>query len=158
MENYTVVHKPTMMIVGIACRTSNAPDAGPQDIPRLWGQFYSEVIINQIPNKVSNEVVALYCDYEGDYTQPYSLVIGCPVHSVDVIPKGMVTKIIPSGSYALFRAVGEYPASLIETWGTIWQTKLMRTYTGDFEFYGDQFTSGSPKEVEVLIAIKKEMP
>lgn len=157
MESYTVVQKPSMMIVGIACRTSNAPEAGPQDIPRLWNQFYGEDIINQIPNKVSNEVVALYCDYEGDYTQPYSLVIGCPVSSVLGVPEGMVAKMIPSGSYAVFCAVGEYPASLIETWGNIWQTGLKRTYTGDYEFYGDKFVSGSPQEVEVFIAIEKEV-
>ncbi len=158
MKNYSVTQKPSLTVVGIECRTSNAPEEGPQDIPRLWGQFYSEDIINKIPNKVSNEVIALYCDYEGDYTQPYSLVIGCPVTSLDNIPEGMVAKIIPAGSYAVFRAIGEYPTSLIETWGSIWQTELKRTYTGDYEFYGEKFSSGSPKEVEVFIAIEKEAP
>ena len=155
MKNYTVVEKPSIMVVGIKCRTSNAPEDGPQDIPRLWGQFYSESVINQIPNKISHEVIALYCDYEGDYTQPYSLVIGCPVSSLDNIPKGMACKIIPAGSYAVFRAVGEHPASLIETWGNIWQTDLKRTYTGDYEFYGAKFTSGSPKEVRCLLLLNR---
>lgn len=156
MKDYTVIQKPSINVIGIECRTSNAPEDGPQDIPRLWGQFYSEDIINKIPNKASNEVIALYCDYEGDYTQPYSLVIGCSVTSLDSIPEGMVAKIIPAGSYAVFRAIGEYPASLIETWGNIWQTKLNRTYTGDYEFYGVKFNSGSPQEVDVYIAIEKE--
>lgn len=156
MKNYTVVQKPSKNIIGIECRTSNAPEDGPQDIPRLWGQFYNEDIVSKIPNKASNEVIALYCDYEGDYTQPYSLVIGCLVNSLDDIPEGMVTKTIPAGSYAVFRAIGDYPASLIETWGNIWQTELKRTYTGDYEFYGEKFASGSPDEVEVYIAIEKE--
>lgn len=154
MRSYEVVQKPAILVIGIDCRTSNAPEAGPQDIPKLWGRFYGEDIISRIPNKTSNEVIALYCDYEGDYTQPYSVVIGCPVSSVDTIPKGMVAKIIPASSYAVFRAVGEYPASLIETWEHIWnQSDLDRTYTGDFELYGDKFVSGSPKELEVLIAV-----
>lgn len=158
MKSYEVVQKPAMVIVGIECRTSNAPEAGPHDIPQLWGRFYNEDIIGQILNKISNEVVALYCDYEGDYTQPYSLVIGCPVSSSDMIPDGMVAKTIPTGSYAVFRAVGEYPASLIEAWGNIWQQEdLKRTYTGDYELYGDKFTSGAPKEVEVFIAIENEV-
>lgn len=156
MKDYAVIQKPSINVIGIECRTSNAPEDGPQDIPRLWGQFYSEDIINKIPNKASNEVIALYCDYEGDYIQPYSLVIGCSVTSLDSIPEGMVAKIVPAGSYAVFRAIGEYPASLIETWGNIWQTKLNRTYTGDYEFYGEKFSSGSPQEVEVYIAIEKE--
>jgi len=156
MKDYTVIQKPSINVIGIECRTSNAPEDGPQDIPRLWGQFYSEDIINKIPNKASNEVIALYCDYEGDYTRPYSLVLGCSVTSLDSIPEGMVVKIIPAGSYAVFRATGEYPASLIEAWGNIWQTKLNRTYTGDYEFYGEKFSSGSPQEVEVYIAIENE--
>lgn len=159
MKSYEVVQKSAMVIVGIECRTSNAPEAGPYDIPQLWGRFYSEGVISQIPNKISNEVIALYCDYEGDYTQPYSLVIGCPVSSSDITPDGMVVKTIPAGSYAVFRAVGEYPASLIEAWGNIWQqADLKRTYTSDYEFYGDKFTSGAPKEVEVFIAIENEVP
>lgn len=158
MKDYTVIQKPSINIIGIECRTSNAPEDGPQDIPRLWGQFYSEDTINKIPNKASYEVIALYCDYEGDYTQLYSLVIGCSVTSLDSIPEGMVAKIIPAGSYGVFRAIGEYPTSLIETWGNIWQTKLKRTYTGDYELYGEKFSSASPQEVAVYIAIEKETP
>lgn len=88
MQDRKVIQKPTKMIIGIECRTSNAPDAGPHDIPRHWEKFYTNNILNKIPNKTSNEVIALYCDYEGDYTQPYSLVIGCEVSTVDEIPEG----------------------------------------------------------------------
>lgn len=154
MRNQKIVQKPAIQVIGIACRTSNAPAAGPQDIPKLWGRFYGEDIINRIPNKVSHEVIALYCDYEGNYTQPYSVVIGCPVNSIAIIPEGMVAKTIPASSYALFRAVGEYPASLIETWENIWQqSDLARTYIGDYELYGNKFVSGSAKEVEVYVGV-----
>lgn len=80
-------------------------------------------------------------------------VIGCRVSSSAVIPEGMVTKILPATSYAVFNAIGEHPKSLIKTWQEIWQTGLKRTYTGDFEVYGGKFNSKSPQEVEVLIAI-----
>ena len=152
MENYTLTEKQAITIVGIKCRTSNDPEAGPLDIPKLWGQFFSENIIAQIPHKSSNEVIALYCDYEGDYTKPYTVVIGCPVASVDSLPAHLVAKTIPAGTYALFQAVGEHPKTLIETWNRIWQTPLKRSYTGDFEVYGDKF-SKSPQEVEVFIAL-----
>lgn len=154
MGNHMIVQKPAILVIGIDCRTSNAPDAGPKDIPKLWERFYGEDIISQIPNKISNEVIALYCDYEGDYTEPYSLVIGCPVSSIDTIPEGMVAKTIPASSYAVFHAVGEHPQALIETWGKIWKDPdLERTYSGDFELYGNKFISSSPKELEVYIAI-----
>jgi predicted transcriptional regulator YdeE/GNAT superfamily N-acetyltransferase len=157
MGTHEVVQKPAILVIGIDCRTSNAPEAGPQDIPKLWGRFYGEDIKSRIPNKTSNEVIALYCDYEGDYTQPYSVVIGCPVSSIDAIPEGMVAKTIPASSYAIFRATGEHPKALIETWGNIWkQPNLERTYTSDFELYGNKFMSGSPKEVEVYIGVNSK--
>jgi len=156
MGNYSIIQRPAIMVVGITCRTSNAPEAGPVDIPRLWERFYKEVISNQIPNKLSNEVIALYCDYEGDHTKPYSMIIGCPVSSLESIPEGLVGKVIPTGSYAKFSAKGEHPNSLIETWGQIWQQELKRTYTGDYELYGEKFFSGSPTEVEVFIAVASE--
>ncbi len=153
MDDYTVMQKPMLTIVGIECRTSNALDAGPVDIPKHWEKFFRDGIAEKIPNKTSDEVFALYCNYAGDHTQPYSLVIGCSVDNASKIPEGMVAKTIPSGSYACFRAVGEHPQSLIETWGKIWNTKLSRSYSGDYELYGEKFTSHSPQEVEVLIAI-----
>lgn len=154
MESYKVIQKPSMKMIGIECRTSNDPDAGAQDIPMLWQKFFAEQIQSKIPNKVSEEVIALYCDYEGDYTKPYSCVIGCWVSSLDEIPAGMVGKTVPASTFAVYSAVGDYPKSLIETWGHIWGSKLERTYAGDYEVYGSKFASPE-KEVEVLIAIEE---
>lgn len=151
--DYSIAEKPQTLIVGIACRTSNAPEAAPVDIPELWARFYGEDILSRIENKASDEVFALYCDYEGDFTKPYSLVIGCPVKSIGKLADGLVAKTIPGGSYALFKAVGEHPKALIDTWGAIWQTGLKRSYTGDFEVYGRGF-SNTPPEVNVWIAIE----
>ena len=155
MTNYSIVKKPEIMLVGIECRTSNDPGSAMNDIPALWERFYSQNIISQIPNRASEEVIALYCDYYGDHTQPYSVVIGCPVRELGGVPEGLVAKQIPDGTYAAYRAIGEHPKTLIETWGEIWQTDLPRTYTGDYEVYGKKFTSGTPQEVEVFIAIEE---
>jgi len=153
MEDYKIITKPAVILVGITCRTSNDPEAGPKDIAKLWEQFFAENIVDQIPNKASSEILALYCDYEGDYTKPYSVIIGCPVTSLENAPQNLVSKTVPSSSYALFSAIGEHPQALIETWGEIWGADLNRSYSGDFEVYGDKF-SKQPQEVEVLIALK----
>lgn len=152
--SYTLIQRPPMIVVGITCCTSNAADAAPRDIPALWARFQSEEIASRIPNKASNDVIGLYCDYEGDYTKPYSLVIGCPVKAWGSPPEEMVAKIVPSGHYALFSAIGEHPKALIDTWNTIWKTELKRTYTGDFERYGERFRPGPTQEVEVAIALE----
>ncbi|GAB4225993.1 MAG: hypothetical protein Tsb0021_01500 [Chlamydiales bacterium] len=156
MLNYAIKQKPKICLVGIECRTSNDSGAAMNDIPMLWELFYNENIIDQIPNKVSEEIISLYCDYEGDHTQPYSVVIGCPVKSMDGVPEGLVVKEIPEGTYAAYRALGEHPQTLIKTWEEIWKTDLPRTYTGDYEVYGEKFNSGSPQEVEVYIAIENQ--
>lgn len=153
-KSTAVTHRPSMIIVGISCRTMNDPKAAPVDIPKLWQRFYSENIPLQIPNRASDEVIALYCDYEKDHTKPYTVVIGCPVKSVESMPDGMVVKIIPEGTYTKFSAVGEQPKALIETWGEIWKTPLLRTYTGDYEVYGESFAKEKKKEVQVYIAVE----
>lgn len=149
---YKLIKQPSMMMIGIACRTSNAPDKGPIDIPQHWGKFHMENTVEKIPNKTSQEIIGLYCEYDGDHTQPYTLIIGCPVNSFESIPEGMVSKVIPGSTYAVFSAKGTFPQSLIDTWGQIWQAKeLKRTYTGDFEVYGQKFASS--QEVDVFIAV-----
>lgn len=153
MKIFTTTEKPAMMVMGIACRTSNTPEGAPNDIPKLWGRLYGEDVISRIPNKASSDVIALYCDYEGDYTKPYTCVIGCPVTSVDNVPEGMVAKVLPASSYVLFQAVGEHPQAVMQAWANVWQTNLDRTYTGDFEVYGQKFAA-TPQEVEVYVAVK----
>ena len=153
MKNFTKIHQPSRKVIGIECRTSNNVHAGPQDIPQLWEKFYANHIQKKIPNKVSEEIIALYCDYEGDYTKPYSCVIGCLVNSLDQIPLEMVGKKIPESTFALFHVKGNFPTSLIDTWQTIWHSNLKRTYTGDYELYGDKFLK-TPKEMDVLVAIE----
>jgi len=157
MQPYSVLQKPDLAIVGIECRTSNAPDAASYDIPKHWNKFFSEETFNKIPNKASNEVIALYCDYEGDYTKPYSLVIGCAVTSSEAVPEGMVLKVIPAGPYAILPVNGKFPQSITETWNKVWQTmEPQRAYTGDYEVYKDLMVSGLPNEIDVVIALKEE--
>lgn len=151
--NCDFTDKNEIKIIGIACRTSNGPNQAQIDIPKLWERFYKENVIESIPNKASLDIIALYCDYEGDHTKPYSLVIGCRVSSVDDIPHGMVVKAIKAGPYAVFKTQGEFPQSVVKMWNHIWESNLNRAFTGDYEIYGKNFT-GPEAEVEVVIAIK----
>ena len=155
MNEYKIINKELMQISGIELRTSNNPDSGPKEIPIHWENFYSDKIFEKIPNKISNEVIALYCDYEGDYTKPYSLIIGCSVSSTESIPSGLVLKNLPKTSYAVFTAIGEHPKALIETWENIWNSNLKRTYSGDFELYEENFMLKDIQKVEVYIAIEE---
>lgn len=125
--------KPQMHVMGISCRTTNRE--AHQNIPQLWGRIQNEPILENIPNKVSNEIIALYCEYESDHTQAYTLIVGCEVSHIDQIPQGMVAKTVPAAIYSVFPVQGESPKEIFETWQTVWKSDLKRAYTYDMEVY-----------------------
>ncbi|MEO8211302.1 MAG: GyrI-like domain-containing protein [bacterium] len=148
-------HKLTSLdeikVIGIQARTIN--NTAHIDIAQLWQKFYSENIKDKIPNKINDDILSLYTEYESDYTKPYTVIIGCKVKDFSKIPEGMVSKIIPASKYAVFTAIGKMPDKIVETWQNIWKSNLERTYTGDFEIYSEKYNLPEP-EVDICIAIK----
>ncbi|MEL7270847.1 MAG: GyrI-like domain-containing protein [Bacteroidota bacterium] len=145
--------KEALNIVGIATRTLNKPGKADKDIPQLWNKFMAENTLQRIPNKVDNTVYALYTNYEGDHTQPYTVVIGCNVASLDNIPEDMTVILIPESKYTQFMAKGDLTKdAVINTWMTIWSTDLNRTYTTDIEIYGEKAIDLTDGEAEILVA------
>ena len=149
----TSTKKGELTIVGISVRTSNAPGKGERDIPQLWKKFVAENVTNRIPHKMDNTVYALYTDYEGDHTQPYTLVIGCNVFSLDNIPEDMTVKVVPASKYTQFTAKGDLTKdAVINTWVEIWNTNLERNYTTDIEIYGEKAIDPTNGEAQILVA------
>ena len=128
---------PSLTVVGIATRASNAT---PEEIGALWQSFYANGIPERIPARLSGVVYSVYFDYEGDYTAPFSTLIGCAVPADATLPNGLVQKTIPAGKYAVIDASGEQPASLVAAWGAIWKTPLDRRYDADFERHDEDGT------------------
>ncbi|MEM9648503.1 MAG: GyrI-like domain-containing protein [Bacteroidota bacterium] len=151
----THTKKGDMTIVGLSARTSNNPGEADRDIPKLWERFMAENTINRIPHKVDQTIYAIYTDYEGDHTQPYTIVIGCNVDSLDNIPEDLTVKLIPEAEYTRFIAKGDLTKdAVINTWMDIWKTDLNRTYTTDIEVYGDKAVDPTNGEAEILIATR----
>ncbi len=145
----------TFTIIGIAVKTTNENGQSAKDIGALWNKFMSEGILSQIPNKIDNTIYSIYTDYEGDYTQPYTTILGCRVKSTDVIPNGMVAKTIQGGNYAKFVTKGDLTKGAIyEEWSKIWNADLDRLYTADFEVYGEKAQNPTDAEVEIFVAVK----
>ncbi len=70
-----LIHKRGFTMAGISTRTSNDLETNQETarIPVLWGRVFKENIFEQIPSKVSpGGLVAVYTDYEGDHTTPYT--------------------------------------------------------------------------------------
>jgi len=148
-----IITRESLQIIGIKIKTSN--QNAMQDIPQLWNRFYAEDI-KKIQNKLGEDVFAIYTEYEGNYTKPYSYILGCTVSSLDPIPDGMTGMTIPSAKYEIFIAKGKMPDKVVETWQHIWQSEIdaKRVYKTDFEVYGEKYGNPENSEVEIYIGIK----
>ena len=145
-------------IIGISTGTTNENGKSTKDLGKLWGRFYSENIISQIPNKESDEIYSIYTDYETDFKGKYTSIIGLKVNSLNCIPNGLIGREFKGGGYIKFVAKGEMPNAVMEVWKEIWikDKELNRKYSADFEVYGAKSQCGKNSEVEIYIAIEKE--
>ncbi|HEX2578803.1 MAG TPA: GyrI-like domain-containing protein [Rhabdochlamydiaceae bacterium] len=150
--DYAIEKLEKKFFIGLELRTNN--DECSQAMPAHKERFFKENIPAKIPNKVNGNILALYTDYEGDYTKPYSWILGCEVSSLEDVPAGLVGKIIPAAKYAVFTTQGEFPQGLIAAWQAVWKSHLSRSYTSDFELYRSDFNPQNNPEVKLYIAIQ----
>lgn len=143
-------------VIGISVRTTNENGQSAKDIEALWEKFWGEEIQKQIPNKVNDDIYAVYTDYETDFNGPYTLIIGLPVSSLENIPKDFVGITIEKDIYEKFVSKGNMPEAVLKTWMEIWQNKdLKRTYNADFTIHGKKYYDGENAEVETFISVKE---
>ena len=143
-------------LIGISVRTTNQNNQVQEDLGKLWGQFSSENIYQEIPNKISNEILAIYTDYQSNDTEDYTTIIGVPVSTLNEIPNGMIGQEFQPENFKKFIAKGEMPKAVDDTWINIWEQdeNLNRKYTYDFELYGANCNKGTDSEVEIFVAVK----
>jgi len=143
-------------IVGISVRTTNQNGQSAKDIEALWGKFWGEEIQKQIPNRLSDDIYAVYTNYETDFNGPYTTIIGLPVSSLKDIPKGFVGITIETAQYQKFISKGKMPAAVFNTWLKIWSNKnLKRAYKADFTVHGKKYYDGDDAEVETFISVEE---
>lgn len=143
-------------LIGISVRTTNQNGQGIKDIGALWERFFSETILEKIPNKTSMEIHAVYTDYESDFTEPYTTIIGCKVEHLNEIPEGMIGKYFEGGNYLHLTAKGDMHQGLIgDKWSEIWNSDMNRSYTADFEVYGEKAQNPQEAEVDFFIGINE---
>jgi len=142
-------------IVGISVRTTNRDAKAQYDIAELWKRFLHENILDQIPDKASDDVYCLYTDYDTDFMGDYTTVIGCLVASVRNIPEGLIIKEIPESKYYGYRSEGKLPGSILKTWKHIWMSNdINRRYTADFDVYGVEARDSENAVVMSYVAVK----
>ncbi len=146
--SYELVSLPAMTVMGMGMQTNN--QVCEVEIPTFFQKVITENRFIQIPHKIDESIViCLYTDYPANFniaTSPYTWMVGMQVSDGGSVPEDMMVKEIPATNYAMFSCT---PTEVGNTWRTIWQTPLKRTFTTDFERY-DTKTG----EVRIYIAIK----
>lgn len=143
--------------VGLAVRTTNENGQAAKDIPLLWNRFMSENIIAQIPDMVDGQICCMYTHYEGDFTKPYTTIIGCKVkNSSTHIPQGLVLKQVPAGNCAKMTVKGNINEGIVyEAWTKIWSSGLDRAYGADFEVYEFDAQNPALASIDIFVSVKE---
>lgn len=154
--NYTLEKVEGFSFIGLPLRTENQKGEAEVLIPLHWERFFKENILEKIPGRLDNQVLAVYTDYEREETNSYTFIIGCVVEEGAKAPEGLTALFVPEMTYAVFEAKGSFPYSLVDTWQSIRGSSLKRRFTTDFEVYGAKFQN-TPSQLDVYIAID-DMP
>lgn len=144
-------------VVGITTRTINKNGQSAHDIEVLWQTFWNQNIADKIDNKISQDIYAVYTNYESDYTQSYDTIIGYAVSSLEDIPEGLVGLTISQTTYQKIISKGKMPEAVFNTWLEIWadeELNAKRTYKADFTIHGEKYFDGDQAEVETFISIQ----
>lgn len=150
---YTTTDPEQFPVIGIAVTTTNQNGQAQSDIGELWQRFFRNDIINQIPDKVNDDVYCIYTDYESDANGVYTTLLGCKVTSLENVPEGFVGKTIPKARFRLYKSTGKLPDCVLATWTYIWQTPVERRYLADFDVYGRKAQDPHNAEVKTYLSV-----
>jgi predicted transcriptional regulator YdeE len=144
-----------LIIAGMEIRTSNDAGQAEKAIPQLWGEFMQANLTAKLSDIVSPNMYAVYTDYEGDHTKPYTMMLGYEVTNVASVPKNLSVRTIPVAEYETFTAKGDLTKNaVIDAWQKVWQSDLNRTYKTDIEVYGEKAVNPTNGEAELWIGVK----
>ena len=142
-------------LIGLALpeKTTNEGGQSSIDCGNLWQKFEQEKYFEKIPGKLDDDVIAVYHEYEGDHTKPFSYFIGCKVSDDTNVPNKMESIIVPKGVYKKIIAIGKMPDCIINVWKDIWDSDIHRAFHTDFEVYGKESKDWNNARVEIFISI-----
>lgn len=141
-------------IIGISIVTTNENGQSLIDIEKLWDRFWSEDIQKQVPNKISEDIYAVYTDYENKDIGKYTVIIGLPVCNLNVIPEGFIGRELCIGESIKYTSKGKMPDAIVATWMDIWQDQeLNRAFRVDVTVHGEKYYLRDDAEVETFISV-----
>ena len=155
---------PTIQLVGITARTSNAAEMNPMTakIGATMQRFFIEGVQSKINHRKNpGKVFAVYTNYESDLHGAYTYFLGEEVTSLEDVSSGLEVLAIPAQNYAKFTSTpGIMPAIVINMWQKIWSMNAAelggeRAYLADFEVYDERSVNPMNSVVDCYIGISK---
>jgi predicted transcriptional regulator YdeE len=136
-----VTQTTPITVAGISIRTSNAKAF--EEIPLLWKTFFEKQILSAVPDKVNDDIYAVYTEYDripqnadDIYSLSYTFIIGAAVNRTDRLPSTLVSTIVPASKRAVFPIEQAKPELVGAEWQKIWQMQdLLRAFAPDYEHY-----------------------
>lgn len=140
-------------IVGISIRTNNTKAAA--DIGALWQTWFQNGGAAQIKDRISDDTYNLYCEYESDHTGDYTVVLGCPVSSIENISDGQKGIAVAPQNIARYSSTGKVPEVVYSAWENIYgETGYERSYSVDYDLYRETESDPENMTVETVVSIK----
>jgi predicted transcriptional regulator YdeE len=144
----------TLIGLKLPKQTTNEGGQSGIDCGNLWQQFEVEKWAEKIPGKVDAAIYAVYYDYVGDHTKPYSYFIGCRVEEGTEAPVGMERLVVAGGSYTKITTKGQMLDCVANAWREIWRSNMERVYQFDFEIYDERSKDWGNAEVDIYLSAK----
>lgn len=132
--------------------TTNQNNKSSKDCGTLWQKFETDKIFDHIPGKLTDEIYAVYFNYEKDDKSFFSYFIGCRVDKNSETPTELEELFIPAQVYSLFTAKGVMTGCITNTWENIWNSDIKRKFGFDFEVYDKRSRDWSNAEVDIYIS------
>jgi predicted transcriptional regulator YdeE len=95
----------------------------------------SDGVLEQIEDRVNDDIYCVYTDYESDHNGAYTTIVGCKVNDIENVPEGLTSLSVASASYIKYTAKGKLPDAVAQTWQYIWNSTIDRAYVADFDVY-----------------------
>ncbi len=146
---------PEIHLIGISLeqKTTNQNNQSTRDIGELWQKFVDENVLYRVTDRLSNDIYAVYYDFEGDHARRFSYFVGAKVEPATLPPKGLQSLKIPVQKYQKFLAKGKMPMCIGETWREIWKSGIKRAFGFDFEVLDERSHNWQNAELDIFVSV-----
>lgn len=158
-----LVVKTEMQLVGLSIRTNNKNEMHPEtsQIGQLIQQFYDQELGEKILQRQHPGITySVYTDYASNEYGDYTYFFGEEVTSLDTVPEGLSTLVIPSMRYQKFTTPkGKIPDIIVQAWQKIWAMSPeelggKRAYFADFEIFDERASDIENAIVDIYIGLR----